>query len=424
MRKKPFEHVLTVATLSLLSILLVNSSVNAQYGISNARSVAMGGAYTALARGVEAPSWNPANLALPSRKKVQINLFSVGLGFHNNSFSKSQYDIYNGSFLTDENKQDILGSIPAQGLQWRLDTEVQALGIGIGAFAFSATGLGSSDFILSKDVVDLLLNGNELDRVYDVGNTDGEGWAVSSFGLSTALPLSIPLFKKFAVGASLKYLRGHAYGKVQEAESSLFTDFEGIHGNGRIVIDRALGGSGLAIDIGAAAQLNKNISISLGATNLINYLNWSNETKRFTYTFTADSITVQRIENTDLDSVFIDSEETVDIALFTDNLPAELRLGFAHTTPLLTVAVDYKQGLKEAAGVSTTPELAFGTELRLLSFLPLRAGFSIGGNQGFSTAAGFALDFSIFSWDFAVASRRGLFSGKGIGLAFGWMFRL
>ncbi|MFQ5753307.1 MAG: DUF5723 family protein, partial [bacterium] len=352
------------------------------------------------------------------------NLISVGLGFHNNSFSKRQYDLYNGNYLTPEDKRDILASVPAEGLRADFDTEVQAMGINIGSFAFTASGLAASDFVLSKDIVELVLNGNELNRVYSVGATDGEGWGISSFALSKAFPISIPAVQEFTVGASIKYLRGFAYGKVKEATSSMMTDINGIHGTGRVVIDRAFGGKGLAFDFGAAANLNLNWSVSLNFTNLISSINWNHEAKRFTYTFTADSISVEKIEDTDIDSVFIDSDETVTIEPFSTTLPSQLRIGFARTSRKFTFAMDFVQGLKKAAGVSTTPEIALGSELRVVHFLPLRAGFSIGGRRGFSTSAGFALDFSIFSWDFAVASKGGMFSGKGVGFAFGWMFRL
>ncbi|MFQ5771862.1 MAG: DUF5723 family protein, partial [bacterium] len=276
------KNVWIYLVLSLVVLLFINTTLLAQYGISNARSVAMGGAYTALARGIEAPSWNPANLALSSKDKFHLNLISVGLGFHNNSFSKRQYDLYNGNYLTPEDKRDILASVPAEGLRGDFDTEVQAMGINIGSFAFTASGLAASDFVLSKDIVELVLNGNELNRVYSVGATDGEGWGISSFALSKAFPISIPAVQEFTVGASIKYLRGFAYGKVKEATSSMMTDINGIHGTGRVVIDRAFGGKGLAFDFGAAANLNPNWSVSLNFTNLISSINWNHEAKRFT----------------------------------------------------------------------------------------------------------------------------------------------
>ena len=404
-------------------LVATNSTLFAQIGISNPRSVAMGGAYTALARGVDAPAWNPANLALQSKKKYDFNLFSIGVGFHNNSFNKGHYDLYNGSYLTDQDKQDILASIPAEGLRGNFDTEVQAFGMCFGNLALTASGFGSSDFLLSKDIMDLVLNGNDIDRVYEIGATDGEGYGLSSFALSVGIPFPMPLFKQFALGVSAKYLRGFAYGKVAEASSTMITDIDGVHGSGRVVIDHALGGSGLAFDFGAAAMLNSRWSLSVGVANAINSVKWSNDTKRFTYTFSADSISVESIEDTDIDSVYRDSEETADIESFSTSVPPQLRIGLARISKRLTFAFDYEQGLKKGVGISTAPRLAFGTELRLIGFLPLRAGIAAGGDRGLSTSAGFALDFSVFSWDFAVASRDGAFSSKGLTLAFGWGFR-
>lgn len=403
----------------VLGLAAADSPLLAQIGMSNPRSVAMGGAYTALARGVDAPAWNPANLALKSTKKYDFNLISFGFGFHNNSFNKSHYDLYNGSYLTEQDKQDILASIPAEGLRGNFDTEVQAFGLCFGNVALTASALGSSDFLLSKDIADLVLNGNQLDRVYEIGATDGEGYGVSSVALSVGIPVS----QKFAIGVSAKYLRGLVYGKVVQASSASYTDIDGLHGSGRVVIDHALGGNGLGLDLGAAASLNSSWTLSLSLANAINSIKWSNETRRFTYTFTVDSLSVEKIEDADIDSVYRDSDETVDIESFSSSLPPQLRIGLGRVGKRLSFAFDYEQGLKKGVGISTTPRVAFGTELRLIGFLPLRGGVAAGGDRGLTTSAGFALDFSIFSWDFAVASRGGAFSGRGMTFAFGWGFR-
>jgi hypothetical protein len=392
-----------------------------QSGISNARSVAMGGAYTAIARGIESPSWNPANLALSGKNKYHFNLVSLGLGLNNNSFDKNQYGLYNGKYLTSEDKQNILASIPTEGLRFDLGTEVQALGLAFGPLALNATGFAVSDLTLSKEIVDLVLNGNEFDRVYNIGDTGGEGWAASSFGVSLGVPIIKNANFEFAVGGSVKYLRGFAYAKVKEATTTMSSNFDGIQTNGRVVIDRAFGGSGFAIDAGAAARKG-NWSLSLGLSNFSNYITWNQETKSFIYEFSADSVSVERIADSDIDSVFTDSEETVEIEPFTTKLPAELRFGIARATKRFTFGVDFRQAFKKAPGVSTTPKFALGAEFRLIQFFPLRSGVSFGGKQGFTPSAGFAFDFSLFSWDFAVASPGG-FSGKGLAFAYNWMFR-
>lgn len=424
MRNQIPEMKSVLTRICLLITILLASSLTAQSGLSNARSMAMAGAYTALARGVEAPRWNPANLGLSGKDAFNFNLISVGLGLYNNSFSKHQYDLYNGSYLTTEDKMAILSSIPDDGFKIDFDTEIQALGFSFGNFAFTLAGEASSDFAFSRDAIDLLLNGNDLDRAYDIRATAGEGWGLTSFGFSAGFPVALPLFKEFSVGGTFKYLKSFGYAKVKESENRFTTEIDGLNGSGRIVVDYAQGGSGLALDIGAAAVLNKGWFLSLGIKNILNYINWNSEPKSFIYTFTLDSLTAEKVQQSDIDSVFVDSKQTVEIDPFTTSLSPELRLGIAHSSNRFAFAVDLTQGIRRVAGVSTNPRAAIGTELRLLHFFPVRAGLSIGGKHGFSSSAGFGLDFSVFSWDFAVSSRGGLFSGRGIGAAFGWMFRL
>lgn len=408
----------------LLAVGLFCESSLGQSGLSNARSAAMAGAYSALARGVQAPAWNPANLGLSSERPFTINLVSFGLGLYNNAFSKKHYDLYNGKYLTAEDKANILALIPADGLRADFDTEAQILGLSFGRYAFTVSGVASSDLTFSRDLADLLLNGNELDRVYEIGNSDGDGWAVTSFAVSVGFPLTVPIFQEFAVGASLKYLRGLGYGEVQEAYTNVRTTIEGLEGDGRFVVDFAEGGSGLAIDLGAAARLNDTWSLSFSLKDVVNYVNWSTDPQRFVYAFVLDSLTAERAESSDLDSLFRDTDETVDIDPFSSALPRKMRIGVARTTGMITLAVDYVQGFRTAAGTSATPLLAAGGELRALPWLPLRGGLALGGKEGFSTALGFGVDVGLMAWNFGATAKGGVFSGRGLGLAFDWLLRL
>ncbi|RKY84151.1 hypothetical protein DRP98_05615 [candidate division KSB1 bacterium] len=76
MKTKTMVNIFSV----ILLLIFVVSMVKAQ-GYSDARSLGMARAYTALARGVDAPLWNPANLKLPTSKKFSLQLFSLGLRF-------------------------------------------------------------------------------------------------------------------------------------------------------------------------------------------------------------------------------------------------------------------------------------------------------------------------------------------------------
>jgi len=412
-----------ISYLVILSLVGTVHTAISQTGVSNARSVAMGGAYTALAAGVEAPFWNPANLALPGSRKPRFNLVSLGLGLQNNSFTLAHYNLYNGEHLSEADKQDILSHVPGEGWRMDLGTEVQALGFAIGNVALTASGYAASDFGLSKDMLDLILNGNEFERLYDIGTSFGEGWGASSFALSIGLPTPMTLFKKSTFGISAKYVRGFAYGKVREASSTLLTDIEGMHGSGRLVIEHALGGNGFALDFGMAAQVSNSWTMSLGLLNAYNYINWNKEPERFIYTFNVDSLALEGSDDATIDSLFTDGKENVAIEPFSASQPAQLRFGLAHRGKRLVLALDVAQGLREGAGVSTTPRIAVGSELRLIGLLPLRGGIAVGGKSGFTASTGFGLDFSVFSWNFALASVGGSFGGRSLGAAFDWMFR-
>ena len=67
---------------------------------SSARSAAMGGAYTGLAKGADAAKYNPANLGLKDYQNFSIDIASVGVNVSNNSFTLADYNKYTGAVLS------------------------------------------------------------------------------------------------------------------------------------------------------------------------------------------------------------------------------------------------------------------------------------------------------------------------------------
>lgn len=85
--------------LFIVLICLASPSVYAQ-GFDGA-SLGMGRAYGAMATGVDAIAWNPANLVLPRDNFMELNLFSINLNMANSSFN---IDSYNRYFTTEGHK--------------------------------------------------------------------------------------------------------------------------------------------------------------------------------------------------------------------------------------------------------------------------------------------------------------------------------
>ena len=104
--------------------------------ISNARSVGMGGASIGLARGVDAPIWNPANLGLPDNGRLSVNLVNMGVGIYNNSFTLQQYNTYNGAHWDENDIENILNSIPADGMEISLTGNCQVMRFSSGQISF------------------------------------------------------------------------------------------------------------------------------------------------------------------------------------------------------------------------------------------------------------------------------------------------
>ena len=67
-------------------------------------------------------------------------------------------------------------------------------------------------------------------------------------------------------------------------------------------------------------------------------------------------------------------------------------------------SVSDSNGFNLAPGSSTKPRLSLGAEYELIKYLPIRAGFSLGGQRGKQLALGTGLAISALHVDLAVVS--------------------
>jgi len=144
-------------------------------------------------------------------------------------------------------------------------------------------------------------------------------------------------------------------------------------------------------------------------------MHWNDETEEHHYQFEFDTLTAVNLDN---DSMITTVDTSFAVAPFTTGIPSSIRVGLAKTKGALLWAVDWEQGFKLAAGSSPTPRVSTGAEYRVLSFLPLRAGFGLGGKLGATYAGGIGLDLALFELDLGVANYNALAGSAGKGLNF------
>ncbi len=386
------------------------------YGLNSARSVGMGGAYTVVAKGVESAFWNPANLALSSGPKRSWMIFSLALNPHNNSFSLHQYNRYNGKFLTSEDKQSILNSIPPEGLNLSLDGDFLALGISDGRFGFAISGKGASDLVLPKDPIEVLFFGNEINDTILLSDSEGEAFASVDIGFCHGRSVWRTDSKRLLCGVNFRYSQGLIYHKVTEAEGEVFTLETGVNGNGNFVAQSASGGKGYGVDFGLTMEYKENWRFGLSFINLINHMKWSKNTKEKVYHVQVDSLVA---EHFDPDSVIIDESYTRKIDPFTTRIPTVMHLGLAYQLKSTLLSFDLKQGFKKGMGISSTPRASLGAEYEFLSWLDIRGGIAIGGDEGITLANGLGFKLGAYHLDFGMAVQKGLWPtrSKGVSLA-------
>ena len=391
-------------------------------GLATGRSVGMGGAYTQVAMGAEAAFWNPANLGLADDSKINLSILSVGVSAGNNSLTLSQYNQYNGSFLTSEDKQTILNSVPDDGLNASLGADILGFGISRGNLALFLCGRGTSDFLLPKEPIQTLFFGNEINDTVILSGSDAEAFASMDLGLSWGRSVWKKDDKEVLLGITVRYVRGLTYQKVEQAEGEISTLETGINGDGDFLVRSASGGWGYGLDFGAALQYGKNWSFGLSFTNLINRIKWSKNTEQRVYQVQIDSLLAQDF---DVDSMIIERSYTEGISPFTTRVPISMRAGVSYRKDRSLFSFDLEQGLGKGMGVTKKLTASLGAEYTLRTWLDLRGGILLGGDEGVALSSGVGLNLGVYQLDLGMAVQRGFWpaNSKGINIAISNGFR-
>jgi len=399
----------------VIAVILTNCITTQAAGLANARAVAMGGAYTSLARGYDAPYFNPANLGLDALRQNGLQMVGIGAAISNNSFSLDDYNNYTGATLDDDDKQTLLNKIPSEGLKVSADAEASIMSLCIGNMAVSVSGIGVAEINLSRTIIEVILNGNAYADTLNFDGMYGNGYGIAAVNFSYGKRLYKNVDRQLAVGATVKYLKGFGIEEVTEMNGEMVTLPTGFKGAGNMVARTSTGGSGYALDLGTALQINKKYSVGVTIFNVVSNVRWTEETKEHRYIFSFDTLTVLGMGD---DSIVTSSDTTIDAGAFSTHLPSSIKAGLAKTSGRFLWAVDWEQGLKNNAGCTTTPRLSTGAEYRLIGLLPLRAGFAMGGKHGTTYSAGLGIDLALAYIDLAAANYNAISGSSGKGLNF------
>ena len=287
------------------ALLLTISAVAAQAQVPvSPRALGMGGAYLGAARGYEALFLNPANLALPDNPRWSIAFPQVTAGgtILGPSFQDLP-DLYTA--LDDGGSVDeFLAKIPESGTEAHFDVRAPLATLQIGRMALGVNYGSIGQHSIGKDIIELFVEGYEEGRSdYTVGNTVGSRltyWDVAlGYGQKVG-PLSL--------GVTGHYLRAGTALQSRMYEPQVDLENRDIEVNYVAVLAR--GGSGYAVDFGAALQPLRTVTLSGSVSSAVSKLEWSEDL--LVRDFVLDRATIDTMGMLNLAKAYSATEEALD----------------------------------------------------------------------------------------------------------------
>jgi len=329
--------------------------------------------------------------------------------------------------LNDEDKQKILDSFSENP-----GTFVSQVDAKILSFAFRVKSVGValavrerlfSKFEIPREFAEFTLYGNLPGSVYSYNLGVGGAWMREySLSLGTKLPVNLIVVKNINVGVGVKFIQGFGYVGSEDLNLTVETadSSRGYEMTARIrgVVRRSgidfldpdkkvkftpfptPAGTGLGFDIGASAEFLGLFTAGISLTD-VGSINWTKNaivaSGDTTFKFTGYS-TQERIDS--LKKSFEDYVNRKNYESFSTGLPTAIRFGIATDLKSIIpffpgrmlISADYFHPIGNGEIVYKKPKLALGVEWRLIGFLPLRGGVSVGGLEGFALSAGIGLN--------------------------------
>lgn len=410
-RRRDMTLHLTAATLTVVTLAALLSAP--AHGQSPVRAWGMGGAGCAVARGLEAVTYNPANLAFSDGSSV--GLAGAAVSLQNNALSLDRYNEITGTHLDAADKAALMADIPADGFNLDADVRASALGFQFGSFALTAAAVGTGNGNLDKDYFDLVLNGNQVGQTVDFSNTWGEGSALGAATVSFGTRLATLGGASLGAGVNVRYLHGLYEMHVASAGGTLTTGMSEITAEAHVATMSAEGGRGYGVDVGLALRTPGGLSVGLSLENAQSSIEWDRNVEYREFHLSAADL---NLLNSDLDAAVTDADTVYTGDPYTTALPRSARLGASTKLGAFVVAADWVQGFEDRGLTSTSPRVLAGVEWQL-GFLQPRLGAATGGVQGDSASAGLGLKLGFWRLDAAAVTRGGLMVGdaKGVGVA-------
>lgn len=430
----------------------------------DARGLALCNAYTVTSRGVSAIGYNPANLGYTEDLTFSADLLDFKISAFNNFMSLALFNKY---FTGDRNgdpydlevtplgsnqshKEYLLSQIPDDGFAFGLGVSVPipVLNVSMGNYAFTSGLEYFQRNSLPRGLFEILLEGNQVGQSLSLSLSQ-DVLMVSNFSFSFAIP-----FEDYNIGATIKYLAGIGFAGVDSSGGTFSTQATGLESDGFYRYTRAIGGNGLAVDLGFNTRKIGDWQYGIAINNIIGFINWGNDDNYIakniklieslvpirdllqissdSSTFSASTLYTMELENINVSGAFASSDslfQLKDQEVATPdsirmNYPAIFRMGASyHYKEDFIFMADLSAGLDDYYFADRTWRLALATEWIRFKMIPVRSGMAFGGPYGREASLGAGVHLIWFDADIALKLLGGMSLATAEGIEFGINFQ-
>ena len=334
-------------------------------------------------------------------------------------------------------KDNFLSIFPTAGLDINFQGGGSWLEVGMGNFAISFIQLQViTSVTVPTAIMNVIFDGVQFDQPQDLSDLTLDLLAVAPLSLTYGRQLQIPALAdkvdRFYAGAGLNVLLGLTDIHLESNKLMLSTTSDSIFIEGdqtlvsNIDNNNFVLGTGFSLDLGIAADINSQLSISLALQDLLGSITWP-ETFRKTHEFSISLLSAEMEDIADYSSAEKDSLQESFTMLDTTyasgsrntTYPAQVVLGGAYrVSPALAVDVALRQYLDNDYFTGVDPQISVGLEIAPTPVFPIYLGVSAGGFYGFSWGGGFSLNLGGFQWNVGFGENGGfLEDAKGLRFA-------
>lgn len=389
------------------------------------RSLGFGGAADLHERSSDVLHGNAGVLSRPTMGKWRIDLPGISAGARNNAFSVNEWNdqIARDGYVSSEDKRVIIGNIPDDGLNVSGMVSAPVFGAVYRQAAFQLSHETAFDVTADKELFELALYGNQLNRGYKLEDLGGQQYSVFDAGLAVGYRFEQDYFKGLYGGLGFHFYVGTFFDKITDATGELKATDSTLTGYGAIQRVHANHGDGIGFDLSLLAELNQKWSVGVAAKQVGGSINWVVEEARLD-AFEIDSagLIVDSLDDEDyISRAFQSTSDVITGGSIESKIPTTLEASgrYQYSKELLLVGT-LRARLVESAQGDTGAEFAFGGEYTVFGPLLVRGGFGSGGPLGTRLALGTGVRTSHYSLDISWAWHDGLLtSTRGLSVGIG-----